>query len=302
MKKVLSLILAFTFVFLSFSGCSSSDKTEEEKPVEYSLKNTFDSIYSDFDDSVIHAYEEVCGAIVKGNEDVRINLSMLEDVQQLLYTSYPLIYLVDSITPKTDKSGISLKYKNEAEEHSKLVSQFNAKINQIEKECGFDTASNSLYTLNVYHYVASHIKITEKPSISLFETVMNDEGTVFTYSNLFEYLLLQKGIKAFHIIACDARGTGWGLSSAELNGEIYYFDVGSEYYSTQGNNINYFALNYSDLQNEGLNSIKYTSQGKAFKSKADGFKACRSCKEWSVDGQKLKILQYDLKKITIELK
>lgn len=299
MKRILAVIMSMIIVIGCFSGCSI--KTEEVETISFDLENTYDSIYSDFDASTIRAYNDVCSAIINGEQDVRINLSMLEDIQQLLYTSFPLVYLVKDISHNDDNSGISLTYKNEIDEHKQLVSEFNKKIKSIENECGYSTASNSLYTLNVYQYVSSHIKISSNMSVSLFETVMNGEGSVFTYSNLFEYLLLQKGIKAFHVIASDAKGAGWALSSAEINNGIYYFDVASEYYANNGNNINYFAMNYKDVENEGLNSLHYTSQGKAFKSKDNEFKACRSCKKWSVDGSKLKIVQYDLEEISIDL-
>ena len=286
---------------MCFAGCSSKEQDKQEE-LKVSFTNTYDCIYSGFDDSVKRAYNDVCNAIINYESEKRINVGMLERVQQLLYTSFPLVYLVNGISAKPDESGVLLSYKFEKDEHIQRVKDFDEKIKQMKENCGFSQSNNGTYLLNVYHYVSSNIHLTDENGITVYETIMNDKGNVFTYANVFEYLLLQKGINAFHILAEDAVGAGWGLSSAELNGYMYFFDVGSEYYSSKGESLKYFAMSYKELKTTGLRAAKYSSGGDAFKCNNEDFSVCRSCKSWSLENSTLKIHKYDLKDSVIELK
>lgn len=299
MKKVISVILAIAVVVLSLSACSSK---KDDAEFNIDLKFTYDSIYSDFDESSIRAYNDLCKAVLDYKEEVRINTAMLDDVLQLFYTSCPFYALTESVNVNSDNSGFSISYKFDKKTTQEKIKQFNDKIVEIEKECGLGKVSDSFYTLNAYNYVSKNMNVVETSTLAMLDTVLEGKGNIFVYASLFEYLLLQKDIMAFHIIAEDAVGTGWGLSSARLNGNIYYFDMATEHYSNGGNGINYFAMNSNDVKNEGLKNLKYSSQGSAFESVASDFNACRTAKEWSLEGSTLKIVQYDLSEITIDLK
>lgn len=300
MKKIISVVLAICLVALNFAGCSS--KKEDVNESKLDIKYTYDSIYSDFDESSVRAFNDVCDAIVNYETDVQFNIAMLDDVLQLVYTSFPLNFLTQSIVENDDGTGVVISFKYDEEKHNEQAKLFNDKIVEIEKECGLGKVNNGVYILNAYNYVASNMKINSSGTSTLFETVMNGEGTIFTYANLFEYLLLQKDIMAFHIIAEDATGGGWSLSSAQLNDEIYYFDMATEFYSNGGKGINYFAMNSKDVKAEGLKNLKYTSSGEGYKASSKAFDACRIAKEWSLEGNSINITQYDLEKTTIELK
>lgn len=291
MKKLLCIILSVITVAMCITSCSKSGEDNAEN--EFSLENTYDSVYASYDESVLRNYDAFCNAVIQGETEMRINISIIEGVEQLFFTSFPMSYLVKSISRNPDGSGVIIEYKNEPDVHKQMVKDFENKIEEIKNECGFYSANDGVYLLNVYNYVASNIKITAFQGVSVYETIMNGEGNVFTYSNMFEYLLRQKGIDAYHILAEDNAGGGWGLSSAMLNGQLYFFDVGSEFYSNGGKGLDYFAMSFEDFKNEGLNNPIYSSNDKAFECIDDSFKSCRTCKAWSIKDNTLCITQYD---------
>lgn len=299
MKKIFCLLFAVITACMCFTACSKSNVGNEENDI--SLNNTYDSVYASYDESVLRNYDAFCNAVINGEAEMRINTSIIEGVEQLFYTSFPMSYLVNGISRNPDGSGVVIEYKNEPEVHKQKVKDFANKIEEIKTECGFYSANDGVYLLNVYNYVASNIKITAFQGISVYETIMKGEGNVFTYSNMFEYLLRQKGIDAYHILAEDNAGGGWGLSCAMLNGQLYFFDVGSEFYSNGGKGLDYFAMSFEDFKNEGLNNPIYSSNDKAFECFDDSFKACRSCKEWSLIDNTLSITGYNSKTTEIKL-
>lgn len=298
MKKIISVILSLIIIASCFSACSSK---ESNVSGELNIKFTFDSAYSSFDNSIKRGYEAVCNAIVNGESDVRVNIGMLDDINQLIYTSFPLSYLVASIDVNKDKSGIYIEYKNDLDKHLELVKAFDDKVKSLENALEYDTLSDNQYVLRVYDYITSNIKISPNMAISLYETIMNDEGSIFSYSNMFEYLLLQKGIEAYHIIAQDAGGGGWTVSCAKLCDNYYYFDVASEFYSNTGSRLEFFAMNFDDLKNEGLNNIIYTNKKDAMICDDDKFSACRECRTWSINENIVEIITTNGESVEINI-
>ncbi len=304
MKKFLSILLSVVLIVCIFCSCSnSSDEkvTEKEEKDSIDLVMSYDSAYDSFDDSVISAYRNVCNAIINFESEIRVNTGMFDNIRQLLYTSFPLIDLVESVSKKEDNSGLNLKYKNNSDIHKKKINEFKVKINEIQKTCKKGTVTESEYAVNVYNYVASNIKESKDASITCYETIMTGEGTSFSYSNMFEYLLLQSEIPASHIIAEDAAGTGWGLSAAALGGKLYYFDVMSEYFANSGKQLVYFAMTSEDVKNEGLTSLKTTNQVDSAEATDDAFEPCRSCKSWKIENNILYVTRFDEKVVEIDL-
>lgn len=304
MKKFLSLLLSVVLLVCIFCSCSNAadnSKSEREENSSIDLLFSYDNAYDSFDDSIISAYQNICNAIINCETEIRVNTGMLENVRQLLYTSFPLIELVESISKKDDNSGLNIKYKNTEDVHKKKVDEFKAKINEIQKACKKGTVTDSEYAVNVYNYVASNIKASEDASISCYETIMTGEGTSYSYSNMFEYLLLQAEIPASHIIAEDASGKGWGLSAAALGGKLYYFDVMSENIANSGKQLVYFAMTSDDVKNEGLTSLKTTNQIESAEATDDAFEPCRSCKSWKIDNNVLYVTRYDEQVVEINL-
>lgn len=300
MKKLLSVVLAIALTAVCFTACSGN-KDDQTISLEPTIKITYDSVYSNYDASVINGYTEICTAIIKGETDVRVNTGMFTSIQRLVYTSFPLSYLVDSISVNDDNSGVVIKYKNDNQKHIELVKAFEDKVNQIKEACGGDSASDLLYTVNLYNYIAKNVVIADNSSISCYETIMENKGTSFTYSNMFEFLLQQKGITAYHVIAYDMAKTPFGITQAVINDGVYYFDVVGEYYANKGENLVYFGMTTEDVNAAGLSGMIYSNDDVAMDASDLDFDACRSCKSWEINGDSLLITRADQEVVEISL-
>lgn len=299
MKKALSLLLTVALVALTFSACTGgNDNMDSSDPT---IKITYDSAYSNYDASVINGYQDICSAIIKGEASARVNTGMFSNIQRLVYTSFPLSHLVSSITVSSDKSGVDIEYKNDSDAHLALVKAFEDKINEIKDACGGDSANDSLYAVNLYNYIAKNIKVSDNDTISCYETIINGEGNSFTYSNMFEYLLLQKGIKAYHVIAYDMAQTPFGITQAVLGDGTYYFDIMSEFYANKGQNLVYFGMTTDDVKASGLNGMIYSNDEQAEDASNMDFDACRSCKSWELNGSSLLVTRADNEVVEITL-
>ena len=286
MKRFISLLLCAVIVAGAFCGCAAKkDNTNKEKAFE--LKYSYDSTYSSFDKSVYNAYEALCESVIKGEESARFNTGMIEDVNQLFYTSFPLNALVEKIDVKGDESGVSITYKNSKEEHIKKVEEFKNKVNEIMTKCYAGKSSKKLYTVNLYNYISTSVTKSDNLAITPYETIMTGKASSFSASNMFEYLLAQADVKAYHILAEDALKTGWGLSKAEYDGKEYYFDVYTEFELTEGKQLQYFGMTTEDVNQEGLKNLKYTNKKDAPVIANKEFEVCRSCDKWEIKDNKL---------------
>ena len=121
MKKSISIILCFCLIATLFISCKK-DNSEKTADINY----TYDSAYS-FDDATIRAYKDLCKAVVNGENELRMNSGLLDNVLQLFYTSFPLSVTVKNIEP--NESVFRIIYKNE-EKHSQEVEDFINKVNE----------------------------------------------------------------------------------------------------------------------------------------------------------------------------
>lgn len=303
MKKILSVVLAISLAATLFCACSKSNSSNDTpQTADFSLKYTYDTVYYDYDSSIFHAYEEVCKAVINRDSDVRVNTGYFNKVQQLLYTSFPLNALVQKYSVKDDDSGISISYNYEQAEHVEKVNLFNKKILEIEKACNISTASNEEYVINVYHYISSHIKQSKNVAINSFDTVLKGEGSSFSYANVFEYLLLQNDIDAYHIIGADASDVSWGLSAAALDNKVYYFDPMTEFLNNGGKSLYYFGMTDADLKSEGIKSVKFSNNGVPSPVNDKRFAACRKCEKWEIKNRCLLVTVNGGKIVKIALK
>ena len=115
MKKTISVLLALVLTVGLFSACSKDGKEETTTaaPAAYTLAYTYDSHYAQTDPSAVRAYEKIAKAIAEGGVAVRVNTDMMDDVNRLLYTGFPLMALVDTVSVNSDNSGVTIKYKND---------------------------------------------------------------------------------------------------------------------------------------------------------------------------------------------
>lgn len=194
MKKTISVLLALVLTVGLFSACSKDGKEETTTaaPAAYTLAYTYDSHYAQTDPSAVRAYEKIAKAIVEGGVAVRVNTDMMDDVNRLLYTGFPLMALVDTVSVNSDNSGVTIKYKNNADTHRKLVGAFSKKVNTILKACGKGTVSHNVYLLNVYHYVATHTTYNDSVT-DTYTAILQGKGMSAAISGMFEFLLQQGG-------------------------------------------------------------------------------------------------------------
>ena len=198
MKKTISVLLALVLTVGLFSACSKDGKEETTTaaPTAYTLAYTYDSHYAQTDPSAVRAYEKIAKAIAEGGVAVRVNTDMMDDVNRLLYTGFPLMALVDTVSVNSDNSGVTIKYKNDADTHRQLVGAFSQKVNTILKACGKGTVSNHVYLLNVYHYVATHTTYDDSVT-DTYTAILQGKGMGAAISGMFEFLLQQWGAVSY---------------------------------------------------------------------------------------------------------
>lgn len=256
MKKVVSLFLAVVMITAVFCSCSKGGSKHEK------LSYTYDSYYSDyseFDKNVVKSYEKLCGAVVNGEKSVKFDIDLLEDVNRLYYTSFPLSVLVEKMSLNEKKDGLNIEYVNDLETHKKLVSEFTDKVNQIMEECGYNKVSQKEYVLNTYSYVASKIEYDVNYTTT-YEAIVKGYGSTSSYTSVFNYLLLQAGINATQVYGLNSNGLSF-MSMAEIDNENYLFAPCNENKANKGFGLSFFGISYSDVLKLGFtDGFKYTNE------------------------------------------
>ena len=293
MKKIIAVLTVLCIAVAVFSACGKDKKSDAQNN---SVLYTYDSAYS-FEDASIRAYSELCEAVVKGDSEVRMNMGFIDDVLQLYYTSFPLKFIVESLNPSAE-GVLSIKYKDE-EKHINQANDFISKIASIKEEA--EDESDIAYAVKLYSYIALSVKPSANSSVTCYETVMTGEGTSFSYANMFEYLMQQKGIKAYHILCETDSGESKAISAAELGGELYYFDLYSEYEDNGGKLLKFFGMTSEDVKNSGIKSTIYTNKQTAADASDLIFEACRECKSWEIKKNNLLITKNDGNVVQIAL-
>lgn len=297
MKKIISLFITLILIMLMLCSCSKPktvliDKNDIDLPVKF----TYDAAYEGNDESVYNAYESVCRAIFNAEDEVRFNTGMLDDVQRMLYTSFPLNKLVSDIGILSDNSGIKITYVDDIDTTKENARLFCEKINDIISEC--ESSSDLQYTLNIYKYISENIVICDDGAISCYETVMNGQGSAFSYANLFEYLLSQHGIKAYHVIATESSGITTALSQALINGQYYYFKPYEEFIVDKGTKLLFFGM--TDKETDCKNFM-YSDSSEVLSCSDKSFKKCRNADSYEIqDGKLILIAESDTYEIPLE--
>ena len=294
MKRIASLLLCAAFVCSAFFGCAKGEKKLNEKELFEFISYTYDSAYS-FEDSVIRTYNDLCEAVVKGDKEVRMNEAVFDDTLQLFYTSFPLNYLVEGIQPTDAAFAITYKF----DDHAQRSKDFIQKIHQISVQC--ENENETAFAVNLYNYIASSVIPSKNSAISCYETVMTGEGTSFSYANMFEYILQQRGINAYHILCEDENGNSAALSAAKLDGELYYFDVFKEYLDNKGKLLKYFGLTSAQLDEMGCSNTIYTNRFASDTALDSKFEKLGKCKDWKLDKEELLVTLDDGKVVHIAL-
>ena len=293
MKKVISVLLSIVVIAGVFSACQS-EKGESSATVLDSVSFTYDGAYS-FEDVTVRAYEDLCKAVIHSEGEVRINPSVFDDTMQLFYTSFPLNALVDKI--EATPGAYKITYKSEKTAHSNTL-DFIEKVHSVYPNA---EESDAVKLVKIYNKIASSIKISQNTAINCYETIMTGEGTSFSYSNMFEYVLQQNGFKAYHILCENESGESKAISAAELDGKLYYFDVYAEFEDNGGKLLKYFGLTSAQLEKLGYKNLIYTNRQQAQKAEDNRFSALRNCTKWEIDGENLLVTDKNGKVVQIAL-
>lgn len=262
MKKIISVFISICIVVTVFAGCSK-DKADEQV---HNLPITYDSHYADYDTSAMSAYENLCNAVIKGEEEVKYNIRMLDSVNQLYYTGFPLNALVESIDIMPDSSGVKITYKNDIEAHLQLVADFNARVNEILTACGLGTVDNSRFVFNVYDYIIRNFEI-DNSVVNAYDVIMQGKGVKSAVNSVFEYLVLCGGGKASHAVSYD--NTPNMISLVNFNNDWYFFDPASEIEDNAGKALKYFGMNDKRIAAYISGQLEYTD-GMPVGTVADG--------------------------------
>lgn len=278
MKKIICIILSLAIVSVLFSACSNQ---EVQEPAERLI--TVDSHYADTDESVIRAYEKLCNAVIAGEKEVKFNTALTDDVYQLFYTCFPLYVLVDSIDALPDSSGVSVSYKNSDEEHLSLVNRFFDRLEEIKKACNYGNVNTDRYVFNVYTYITQNF-IIDDSVLTAFDVIVNGRGYSAAICSAFEYIVLQGGGKAGHIL--NYTGSSNIMSFAEFKGKIYYFNPALDIVDNQGNALKGFAMN-SDRT--GNLQFYYTDEAEAERVTDNTFDILKNSKSFKSEGNNVRV-------------
>lgn len=263
MKRVLAFLLCVLTISSVFFGCKKEENVDKNTQTSQSqdaqIKYTYDAIFNSANESVKTNYQNICNAIVNREESFRINMEVFQEIVSLLYTSFPLVGLVEKFSPNPDNSGVTFVYKYEKDEHNKIVEDFNNSVNAILDECKFSQVPTGEYILNVYKYIASNAKKSEDASVKLYDTIVKGEGTSFTYSKMFAYLIQQADVEAYQIIGFDEKFATCSLVLFKLNDSYFYCDPYREYIDNMGTKVKYFGMTTQYVNEIGLSKLQHTN-------------------------------------------
>lgn len=285
MKKLISVIISLVMIIGIFTACSKADDSNTNQDNKANI--TIDTHYADIDESAVRAYEKLCEAVINYEKEVKFNISLLDDVSRLFYTCFPLYPLVESIDYLEDQTGVLITYVNTEEEHSALVSQFFDKIEEIKTQCEYGKVNTDRYIFNLYTYITQNISI-DSSVITTFDTALQGKGYSAPICSLFEYLVLQGGGKASHIVNYEA-GVNI-ISYVEFKGQWYYFNPVLDIQKGTGNSLIGFAMNDSRV---GGVQFNYTDESPVDKVTDNTFDKLENSVSYILDGDKVNVMCKD---------
>lgn len=281
MKKTVSVLMLLCFIFGIFTACSNDSAADQQQE---EINITVDSHYENMDESSVRAYEKLCQAVIVGESEVKFNTSLIDDVNQLFYTCFPLYPLVESIDILEDASGVSVTYLHPQEEHVSLVNQFFDKIDEIKDACEYDKVSTDRYVFNVYTYLTQNMKI-DNSVVTAYDTIMQGKGYSASVCSAFEYLVLQGGGKASHIMSTS--GDQGIISMAEFQGTWYYFNPALDIEQNEGKALTGFAMNSGRVHDSQFN---YTDETPVDKVEDASFDKLENSVSYTADGDSVNVV------------
>lgn len=289
MKKLLSVILCCALILCIFAGCSDNNETELEPSTEpVSISFTTDYSNSSFSQSSIRAYETLCDAVINAGSEANFNTTLINDVNRLFYSDFPLSCLVSRIDLKSDNTGVKITYKNDTDEHLRLVSEFSSKVNKILSDCGFGKVNNDTLVLNLYSYITKNTEINNQ-SNNTYDAIVNSTGYSSSFAGAFAYLLNQAGVKASVVKSTNEDGIAF-MTETDFKGMSYIFNPFFEADANKGSALCYFALDYAELAAAGFTDVRYRNDDSVvFDDGENDFAQLRNSVSYTLDGNNLSV-------------
>lgn len=294
-------MLCVSFVLCIFAGCSAEAESQKNTDTADSkITYTIDAHNTYINQSAVRAYETLCDAVVNGNSEALFNTSLLNDVNRLFYSDFPLSCLVSRLELNENNSGVNIEYVNEPEEHIKAVADFNKKVSEILSLCGYGKVNNNIFIINLYSYITKNTEITSKCNYS-YDVIVNSKGYSFSFSNAFSYLLNQAGIKASIVNSTNENGICY-MVETEFKGSKYIFIPFYEARDNGGKALSSFALDYGELASLGFTDIKYSNgDGVVFDDADATFSEFRNSVAYILEDDSLSVTKNDGEIVQIAL-
>lgn len=299
MKKIISIVLCVFVVLCMFVGCSAGEENNNDT-ADSKITYTIDAHNSYINQSAVRAYETLCSAVVNGESEALFNTALLDDVNRLFYSDFPLSCLVSRLDFNDNNSGVSITYANGAEEHLKAVDAFNQKVSEILASCGYGKVNNNTLIVNLYSYITKNTEITSKCNYS-YDVIMNSKGYSFSFANALSYLLNQAGIKASIVNSTNENGI-CHMVETEFKGSKYIFIPFYEAKDNGGEALSSFALDYSEIAALGFTDVKYSNgDGVVFDDADVKFSEFRNSVSYSVENNDLSVTEINGEIVQIAL-
>ncbi len=290
MKKVIALLLSIMLTVSFFSGCSKDNAKKDEKTSAYELSYVYDYAYNNLDGSIKDAYVSLCEAVVNYQSELKVNTGIVNNAYDLFNTSFPLSFLVSNFSYLEDGTGIAIKYAKSETEHKQIVKAFNDKAKEYMDKCFEGTNNKAVYAIRAYNLTASTVVTERSVNLNCYDAFVNGRGNENTIFKMFEFLLLQADIPAYHIIASGVDSAPCYLTLAEIGENYYYFDMFGEKALTNGEGIKMFGLNYDELSDYGISEPLTYTQNTPPNSFDTKFDVCRKAVSWELNGTALDIM------------
>ncbi|MCM1115208.1 MAG: hypothetical protein NC397_06890 [Clostridium sp.] len=295
MKKIVSIILSMLLIVSVFAGCSGGSTAAS---VDSDKLITKDGHFSVMDASTVSAYEKLCNAVINYDSEVKFNTMLIDGVNVLYYTCFPLKALVKNVEVLEDNTGFSIIYANDIDTHKELIAQFSEKVNSILEACSYTKVSANRFLFNVYTYITSNFTI-DNSITNTYDAIINNKGNSSAINSVFDYFINISGgdsSKAINLV-----GSATVVSIAKLNGEYYYFDAAKEIETTAGEALEYFGMDDSRIHRYVAGSFAYSDGSTIDNITDDHYAKLASSVSYSADEKEISVMLKNNDKYTMDI-
>lgn len=158
------------------------------------------------------------------------------------YSAFPLSILITDYS--VDKKGltVTLSYRFEAEEHSKRIDEFTARVGDVIRANVKPGYNRFEQILSLYAFTAQSIVYKDSGDVTPYNALMNGEGICQSYDGVLRFLLLQLGIDGVDANAFMTNGDAHVWTMVQLDGAWFHLDPTFESTANGGTSLQYFGM------------------------------------------------------------